>query len=290
MKKIAFILFFALSLISCSNDVDFSQKNTAATTAPQGKSANKLASGVNVKLYKAWTSYSQKYGYAQYTRRFQVEVRNLAYDKKVVIMHEMADGTWKDFPLTYISSTSDNTEIWGTDVLLSNSFYVGDTPSLLFGDEFVARYEVNGVQYWDNNNSVNYKMGDLNGTFLRSDLNVTVDTFHSYIYNNYYNGPTNTFAVHADVRNLNPTKEVKVVYTTDNWATSKVASLNYTQYLTVGAAQSLISPNVFGMERWFVNIEVPSTVNNIQYAVVYKVNGVEYWDNNFGKNFIAIKK
>ncbi len=288
MKKIFFILFASLSLISCSNDDDFSQKNSS--NAPQSKTANKLSSGVNVKLYKAWTSYSQKYGYAQYTRRFQVEVRNLAYDKKVVIMHEMADGTWKDFPLSYISSTSDNTEIWGTDVLLSNSFYVGDTPSLLFGDEFVARYEVNGAQYWDNNNSANYKMGDLNGTFLRTDLNVSVDTFYSYIYNNYYNGATNTFAVHADVRNLNPTKEVKVVYTTDNWATSKVASLNYTQYLTVGAAQSLISPNVFGMERWFVNIDVPSSINSIEYAVVYKVNGVEYWDNNFGKNFIAIKK
>jgi hypothetical protein len=288
MKKIFFILFASLSLISCSNDEDFSQKN--ASNAPQSKTANKLSSGVNVKLYKAWTSYSQKYGYAQYTRRFQVEVRNLAYDKKVVIMHEMADGTWKDFPLSYISSTPDNTEIWGTDVLLSNSFYVGDTPTVLFGDEFVARYEVNGTQYWDNNNSANYKMDALNGTFLRTDLNVTVDTFYSYIYNNYYNSATNTFAVHADVRNLNPTKEVKVVYTTDNWATSTVASLNYTQYLTVGAQQSLISPNVFGMERWFVNIDVPSAVNNIEYAVVYKVNGVEYWDNNFGKNFIAIKK
>lgn len=287
MKKIFLILFASLSLISCSNDEDFSQKNSSNTS--QSKTANKLASGVNVKLYKAWTSYSQMYGYAQYTRRFQVEVRNLAYDKKVVIMHEMADGTWKDFPLAYISSTNDNTEIWGAKVDISTSYYTGDQPALEFGDEFVARFEVNGNKYWDNNNYANYKMGVLEGTYLRTDLNVSVDTYSSYIYNSY-GAANNTFAVHADVRNLNPTKEVKVVYTTDQWATNKVVSLNYAQYLTVGARQMLYSPNAFGMERWFVNIDVPSSINNIEYAVVYKVNGVEYWDNNFGKNFIAIKK
>jgi hypothetical protein len=28
----------------------------------------------------------------------------------------------------------------------------------------------------------------------------------------------------------------------------------------------------------------------VQYAVVYKVNGVEYWDNNYGKYYSAVKK
>lgn len=68
MKKIFFILFASLSLISCSNDDDFSQKKSS--NAPQTKTANKLASGVNVKLYKAWTSLSSKYGRSEYYRKF----------------------------------------------------------------------------------------------------------------------------------------------------------------------------------------------------------------------------
>ncbi len=288
MKKIVFILFAALSLISCSNDEDFSQKNTAATTAPQGKSANKLASGVNVKLYKAWTSLSSKYGRSEYYRKFQVEVRNLDYTKDVAVLHKMSDGSWKFFNLSYIQSTPDGTEIWGGEFKIDN--YNERYPGFLFfADEFAVRYIVKGVEYWDNNNNANYKMNDLEGMFLRNDINISADTYMTSIYANY-GSSSNTFSVHADVRNLNPTKQVSVVYTTDNWASTKTAALQYTPYLTVGAAQVISSPNKFGIERWFAYLDVPSTVNNIQYAVVYKVNGVEYWDNNFGKNFIAIKK
>ena len=43
------------------------------------------------------------------------------------------------------------------------------------------------------------------------------------------------------------------------------------------------------MERWGASIEIPSTVEKVEYAVVYKVNGVEYWDNNYGKNYISKK-
>jgi hypothetical protein len=201
----------------------------------------------------------------------------------------MADGSWKDFPLNYINSTPDNTEIWGADVVINNSLYVGDTPSLLFSDEFVVRYEVNGLKYWDNNVGQNYKIGDLEGTFLKTDLNLTVDTYYSALYSNY-STTSNIFSVHVDVRNINPTKLVTVVYTTDNWTTVKTAALNYAQTLTVGARQWLTSPNRFGMERWIANIDLPSTVSTVKFAVVYKVNGVEYWDNNYTQNYTVVKK
>lgn len=284
MKKLVFILLLALSISSCSND----ESVIPNTSSTQKTSTKRLSASENVKLLSAWTSYSQKYGYASYTRRFKVEVKNLAYNKIVVISHKMSDGSWKDFPLKYISSTIDNTEIWGAELIVNNSFYVGDLPSLLFADEFVARYEVNGQKFWDNNGSKNYKMTDLEGTFLRTDLNLTVDTTYSAIYDQY-NGVTNIFNVNVDVRNISPTKLVNVVYTTDNWNTTKTAALSFKQYITVGAQQTLTSPNVHGMERWGVNIDVPVSVTNIQFAVVYKVNGVEYWDNNFGKNYTVTK-
>jgi hypothetical protein len=44
------------------------------------------------------------------------------------------------------------------------------------------------------------------------------------------------------------------------------------------------------MERWYSSISMDPSVSKIEYAVVYKVNGTQYWDNNFGKNYIVYKK
>lgn len=284
MKKIAFLLIFVITLFSCSNDDNLNSEPATVSST----NTSRLAPNENVKLLKVFTSSDALYGFANYVRRFKIEVKNLAYHKSVVISHKMADGTWKDYSLNYISSTTTNTEIWGADLTITNSNYDGDTPSLLFADEFVVRYEANGTKYWDNNGGQNYKMSALEGTFLRTDLNISVDTYYSAIYNGYSN--TNTFSVQVDVRNINPTKLVSVVYTTDNWNTVKTAPLNFTPTLTVGARQWLTSPNRFGMERWIANIDIPNTVDAVKFAVVYKVNGLEYWDNNYEQNYTVVKR
>jgi hypothetical protein len=284
MKKLALLLLATLSIVSCSKQEEvISETNTV-----QKPLNSRLSSNETVKLVSAWTSYSQKYGLASYTRKFKAEVKNLAYNKVVVISHEMSDGSWKDFPLHYISSSTDNTEIWSANFTINS--YDQTNPLLFFADEFVVRYDVNGHRYWDNNNNSNYKMDILEGSFVRNDLNVVVDTDYNRIYTSYYNTSNNAFTVNADVRNLNPTKIVNLVYTTDNWSTTKTAPLRFNPTITVGAQQYLSSPNRFGIERWSANIDLPATVNRIQYAVSYKVNGVTYWDNNFGKNYVAVKE
>ncbi len=282
MKKFVLILLGILSICSCSKQEDRLQEPTTI----QKSFTSKLSQSENVKLVSAWTSYSQKYGLTSYLRKFKVEVKSLAYNKAVVISHKMSDGSWKDFPLSYISSTTDNTEIWGANYTINSYDQVGS--AVFFADEFVVRYEVNGQKYWDNNNYQNYKMNDLEGGFLRNDLNILIDTDYNRIYT-YYNTANNAFNISADIRNLNPTKTVTVVYTTNNWSTTETAPLRFNQTITVGAQQYLTSPNRFGIERWSVNIDIPTAVNSVQYALVYKVNGAEYWDNNFGKNYTAIK-
>jgi hypothetical protein len=284
MKKLALLLLATISIVSCSKQ----EEVIAETNTVQKPLNSRLSSNETVKLVSAWTSYSQKYGLASYTRKFKAEVRNLAYNKVVVISHEMSDGSWKDFPLSYISSSTDNTEIWGANYTINS--YDQTNPLLFFADEFVVRYDVNVHRYWDNNNNSNYKMDILEGSFVRNDLNVVVDTDYNRIYTSYYNTSNNAFSVNADVRNLNPTKIVNLVYTTDNWSTTKTAPLRFNPTITVGAQQYLSSPNRFGIERWSANIDLPATVNRIQYAVSYKVNGVTYWDNNFGKNYVAVKE
>jgi hypothetical protein len=275
MKNILCVLLLSLALFSCKKEMDFAPTSSLSAS----HSNSKLSSGVNVKLYKAWTSYNGKYGRYDYTRRFQVEVRNMSFAKKVNIRHKMTDSTWKDFPLNYLVSTSDNTEIWAADITFSN---YNNPPSAFFADQFVAWFESNGVQYWDNNNGQNYSMQDLEGTMLRSDFNVAVDTYFS-AFN------SSGFYVDVDVRNIAYSKQVSVVYTTDGWVTSHTTSLNFVPYFTVGAAQVISSPNKWGMERWLTNISLPSNVTKIEYAVKYKVNGTDYWDNNFGHNFVVFR-
>ncbi len=292
MRKLLLGLLLAVVTLSCSNDNEVLQneKNVTETS----KTANKLEAGSNVKLFKAWIGLSQRYGFVQQDRKFQVEVRNIAYNKEVYIVHKMTDGTWKEYPLTYKNSTPDNTEIWAADVYIDGSYYTGAPTFVGFDDQFAVKYKVNGQEYWDNNGSQNYKttstvegVGSL-GMMLKQGLNISVDT-NSSKWNQY--GENGSFYVTADVKNIGFSKEVKLVYTTDGWATNQVVPLGYQSSYAVGGYNYQSGVNAYGVERWgtSVAIAVPATVQNIEYAVVYKVNGVEYWDNNFGQNYKPTK-
>lgn len=83
---------------------------------------------------------------------------------------------------------------------------------------------------------------------------------------NFYGGIT--------TKNIGNPKIVKVRYTTDNWATYQEVNATY---ITTS------SDNID--DYWNFNVSVPNTVNQVQYAVSYTVNGVTYWDNNFGSNY-----
>ena len=80
--------------------------------------------------------------------------------------------------------------------------------------------------------------------------------------------------VYATVKNLAYTKDIKVVYTTNNWATTKKAPLNY-QFT-----------NDDGSEEWKVDDSV-SVPYNAKFYIQYIVNGQTYIDNNFG-NYYSI--
>ncbi|MCB9202170.1 MAG: hypothetical protein H6604_03850 [Flavobacteriales bacterium] len=275
MNKLFLFLALSFFLFSCNND---------DLVVPEAKSSSssaiRLNSGENVKLYSAWSSYSSKYGYTTYTKKFKVEVRDLAYDKQVEVFHKMTDGSWKFFPLEYNLSTSEGTEIWQTEIKL-NSWET----NVSFAKEFAVRYKVNGAEYWDNNFGNDYSLEALNGRFLRNGINLSLH--YSAVYPSYDSSGEKTFYLDVDVRNLSPTKDVEVIYTTDNWNSTQVAPLIYQKYLTVGAVQMLISPNSFGMEKWTAYVKIPESTEKVDFAVVCKANGQEYWDNNFGKNYTA---
>ncbi|MEW7288941.1 hypothetical protein [Aquimarina sp. 2304DJ70-9] len=275
MKKYIYLLM-SLVVFSCTTD-DLAENPESLISKKEVSTKNSNP----VSLVKSWTSYGSYRGYTTYTKKFTVKVADLAFDKQVSIYHEKVDGTWEEIPLSYSMGIDDQNELWTTEYNLG-----GYGVSPVYDDEFVVKYEVNGNTYWDNNNGANYKMSRSDGYLLadaNANANVSVDTdYDGMSYVPYYD--QNSMRVTVDVRNLAPNKEVGVVYTTDGWQTQNYFTLNFQRYWTSGPFFFIQSPNQFDIERWSGNVRFDKSLNTVEYVVVYKVNGQEYWDNNYGKN------
>ncbi|WP_281989381.1 carbohydrate-binding protein [Aquimarina aggregata] len=280
MKKY-FYLIITLFALSCSTEDDAIPNQNGLSLE---KSAN-LKNSSPVQLVKAWNSYSFYRGFNTWTRKFTVKVANLNYDKSVSIYHEKVDGNWEEIPLSYSMSLDNGDEIWEGQYR-----YYAYTPGKIYEDEFVVKYDVNNTTYWDNNNNNNYKIEEkqIGSFFAEPDLNVSVDSDFDRLYTSF-DGVTTTLNIVADVRNISPTKEVQVVYTTDGWETERYFSLAYTKYWYNSYDYVLTSPNPFNVERWTGSVTINEEVDDIEYAVVYKVNGQQYWDNNYGQNYSISK-
>ncbi|GAA4273889.1 hypothetical protein U6A24_01885 [Aquimarina gracilis] len=281
MKKYIYLLISLVAFSCATDDSLINDQNLENKSEVIQKS---IANDQNVTLIKAWNSYSFYRGFNTWTRRFTVKVANLSYDKNVSVFHEKVDGSWEEIPLSFSISVDDQNEIWTGEYR-----YTAYTDGKIYDDEFAIKYEVNGTTYWDNNNGDNYRIEEkeIGALFAQPDLNISVDADFDSLYP-VYGSDGLRFSVVADIRNISPYKEVEVVYTTDGWQTQQYLSLSYTPRWYSGYNYVLLSPNQFGIERWTGSVNVDESVNTIEYAVVYKVNGQEYWDNNYGRNYRII--
>jgi hypothetical protein len=281
MKKLILILATFVFLTSCSHEESFTTpKNNPSVSQNQSK----LALGQNVKLIKAKDSRipscSRGGCTSVQTREYVVEVANLALNKTVVAHQQLSNGQWEDVSLSYSFTTTSGTEIWTGTSTKSTLFFT--TPAQnQFGEKLAVKYEVNGQTYWDNNNGADYYISNTNRTdnssflYMSEDFNILSTLPHNEpaIQSNANNTYIN---IAADVRNIAFAKEVKIIYTVNNWATSATKSLSFNSYENNNANTNY--------ERWTIGFAIPKTTKVI-YALSYKVNGVTYWDNNFGKNY-----
>jgi len=192
-----------------------------------------------------------------------VEVENIAYNKSVTI-HYSFDGTdWLDCAAEYYKPTWGNYEAWkfettGKPALLSQ---VG-----IVTIQFAIKYEVNGQTYWDNNNGNNYFVKV--NKYLPDQFDFGVGGVANY-YANVYNGATEGY---LQLKDLGDSKDVKVIYTTDNWSTSNQVN-----------AQEQYSFYQSEVEMW--EFTLPTTSSNLKYKLSYTVNGTTYVDDNFGNYY-----
>lgn len=246
-----------------------------AALALSSVSSFSMAAG-EVGLLKASSVISNYRGY-WHMGLFEAQVANLGYAKQVSAYIKKADGTWVDMPMSYVRSVTSAKEVWATDF---NATTLPDTGSVI---EFVIKYQVNGQTYWDNNNAANYKLTQGAGTLLGNAVNVYVANYAANI--NMYQSST-SWGSHITVRNLAPAKSVNVIYSTDNWVTSKTAIATYSSTFWSSSYAQIPNPNTMGFEEWNFQLDVGSA-NQVEYAISYTVNGQTYWDNNFGRNYFT---
>ena len=237
-----------------------------------------------IKLSKAFCMHmSGKYAGGTETRNFEVLVENLAYDKKISVVHKKDDGSWTELPMSYKQSVANNKELW--QLHYSKSTIPWDSspsniPSL--GDEFAIKYSVNGQDFWDNNNGKNYTITNNDGPFIQEGLDIDVNEANSY-----FGSYDNKIRLMLDVRNISSTKDVKVHYSTDDWNSVQVSNAQYQGYITTGySCESIYTPNKFGIEVWrFENLITNTQSKTFKYVVSYNLNGNEIIDNNFGSGY-----
>ncbi|MBQ1638593.1 MAG: hypothetical protein II101_02885, partial [Ruminococcus sp.] len=90
----------------------------------------------------------------------------------------------------------------------------------------------------------------------------------------FYN--TSRYSINAVLQNYAYHKDVFVRYTRDNWNTWQDAALSYNKTRDDGT------------ELWNTVLTLPygeGFGEGFAYAICYRVNGNEYWANNFGANY-----
>ncbi|MDR0914502.1 MAG: CBM21 domain-containing protein [Oscillospiraceae bacterium] len=205
-----------------------------------------------------------------YYLRGYVEVENLALNKTVTIHYSNDDITWYEVDATYTAPTYGNKEAWYFETAPYDPGYRG-TGNYYFAIEYV----VNGVTYWDNNGGNDYYANS--GGYGSQGTPVVFGTGKVFVRDAYFaarENDDNRLVAQIYVKNIAYNKVVNVRYSTDDWAT----------YTDVPAAYNL-SNYASDAELWIADVDIPSYLDEISFAVSYTVNGETYWDNNFGQNY-----
>lgn len=191
-------------------------------------------------------------GSFSYEGQFNIIVENLNFQKQVAVRAQFGS-IWKDINASYVDSLSENRELWAAPATDSEG-------------DFAAKYTVNGVTYWDNNQGKNYKFPQAFDEFLA----LAGDNYKVILGSAGMAG--GTLKVDIGVQNLAFTKTLGILYTTDNWNTTQKAFGSFGHTMKSG------------LEIWEVIVPIGAS-SEVKFAIFYQVSGNEYWDNNFWRNY-----
>ena len=209
------------------------------------------AASAGVSLYSSNVCSSE---YGARTYEIFIQTRDNARNQKVYVHYFHSGDNWLDARAYYYVTLSDGTKIWKATLSTHCTRYA-------------IKYIADGVTYWDNNNGKNY-----NGSETIGCAPIAAKRLE-------YQAPSsNGYRIEAVLQNYAYHKNVFVRYTTDGWLTFREQPMSYSE------------TNSDGTETWAATLGI-NTGNipqgDFKYAICYRVNGNEYWANNFGTDYNA---
>lgn len=192
------------------------------------------------------------------TTEILIESQNFAASGEVGVRYKTKTGTWTD--VASIRTT------WPA-AAGKTLWYAGPPGGT---DSFAVWYKVNGVTYWDNNGGRNFNLATTQDDALLGKPALG----HPQGWRVKF--PQDVVEGTILVKNLSYAKTVEVVYTDNNWATSKVALASYK------------STYPSGVEAWSFSAPIANAAfaSNIKLAFHYTWSTGSAWDNNFGRNYV----
>ncbi len=142
--------------------------------------------------------------------------------------------------------------------------------------QFAIKYEVDGRSYWDNNRNKNYFLAageapHFPPIILPYGRVVLIEARAARA-----DDLGISFAGSIAVRSAFGNKEVKLVFTTDNWGSVLETYASYATALHYGTE----------VEIWKFSTFVPDNTKELRWAIVYTTQSGMSWDNNFGKDYL----
>ena len=212
--------------------------------------ASAASADPQVQLYYAQNTYP--YSKAQnHEYEGRIAVKKTDGQKNVVVHYTLDGVNWQDLSSNFekVDPNDQQYEVWKFDLTI---------PKVPL--TFSIRYDVNGQTYWDNNNGNNYHASAEEPVVLsKSTLKAGEFSQKNIIF----------------LKNLGYDKNVTIHYTTNGWLSTQSVQSKY------------ISTDGNNVEEWTIPSSIPYG-QNVQYYVSYTVNGVTYFDNNFGANYIRL--
>ncbi|MDG5813699.1 carbohydrate-binding protein [Chitinispirillales bacterium ANBcel5] len=182
----------------------------------------------------------------------EIIIQNMGADKTVSIWGQRHGSVWEDCFGKWAESLPENKEKWITSC---------DKPF----SQFVIKYDVNGMEYWDNNDSNNYMVSQHS-----EQLNVITGQQFPVVMGEA-NFKDSKLKIFAAIQNRGKQKSVGLLYTTDQWK----------HHHTIKGKHSWTMDS--GIEVWLFEQELDAP--GVEFALFCKVGEEEFWDNNFGRNY-----
>lgn len=188
-----------------------------------------------------------------------IELRNVHPTKQVTVVYSPNGGPFVESAASFVGMIDAGREIWG--------FTVPATGHV----RFALRYRVAGNEHWDNNNGRDY---EVDGPLLTPAVGEGRDIALNWA--SVASLDAGEVDLYFFVRDRAFQKQVQVVYSSDDWATTQTAPAHYVG--TYG-----------GMQRWQVSAPFRKDAGRLSLALVERQAGGEQWDNNYGRNFSCVR-